>query len=53
MGSHQHEWGILVPDDKLGCFDLIRKKIMHKNGLAFKPGPAQPLRADGSPLLFT
>ena len=42
---------ILVLDDKLDCFGIIRKNFgSDKIGLAFYPGPALPPRADGSTL---
>ena len=51
MGSHHRQVAILVPDDKLDCFGILRKTFgSDKNGLAFYPGPALPPRADGSPL---
>ena len=43
--------GILVPDEKLDCLGLLRKKFgSDKNGLAFYLGPVLSPRADGSPL---
>ena len=42
---------ILVPDDKLVCFGVLRKNFgSSQSGLAFYPGPVLPPRADGSPL---
>ena len=42
---------MLVPDDKLDCFDILRKFfVLNKNGLAFYSGPLLPPRADGSQL---
>ena len=52
MGSHHHRVAILVPDDKLDSFGVLRKKFAaDKNGLAFYPGPVLPPWADGSLLL--
>ena len=42
---------ILVPDDKLDYFGILRKKIVtDKNDPAFYPGPVLPPRTDGSPI---
>ena len=42
---------ILVPDDKLYCFDLMVKNFcLDNNGLAFYLGPVLPPTADGFPL---
>ena len=42
---------ILVPDEKLDCFGIMRKKFgLDKIGLAFYPGPVLPPRPDGSTL---
>ena len=51
MGSHHRQVPILIQDDKLDCFGLLRKKIgSDKNGLAFYSGPVLPPRDDGSPI---
>ena len=51
MGSQHRQVAILVPDDKLGCFCLLRKKFgLDKNGLAFYLGQVLPPWTDGSPL---
>ena len=43
---------ILVPDDKLDYFGILRKKFGSvKNGSAFYLGLVLPPRADGSPIL--
>ena len=53
MGSHHCQVAILVPDDKLECFDLLRKKFCSdKNGLAFYLGPVLLSRADGAQFVF-
>ena len=53
MGAITARWGwILIPDDKLDCFGIMRKKFgSDRNGLAFYPGPVLPPRTDGCPLL--
>ena len=44
---------ILVPNDKLDCFDALRKKfVLDKNNPALDLGPVLPPRADGSPMLI-
>ena len=44
---------ILVPSDKLDCFDTQRKKfVLDKNNPALYLGPVLPPRADGSPMLI-
>ena len=49
MGSHHHKVAILVPDDKIHCFDMVMEKIvLDINVPAFYTEP----RADGSPLLY-
>ena len=51
MGTHR-QVVIMVPNDKLDCFGILRKKFgSDKNGLAIYPGPGVPPRADGSPLM--
>ena len=52
MGSQHRQVAILVPDDKLDCFDVLTKKIgLGPNSPAFYPGPVLPPRADCSPLV--
>ena len=50
MGSHHRHVAILVPDDKLDCFELWKKFCSDKNGLSFYPGPVLPHRTDSSPV---
>ena len=49
MGSHHGQVAILVPDDKLDCFVIVRK--IYQNGLVFYLRPVLPPRADGSLLM--
>ena len=54
MGSHYRQVAILVRDDKLDCFGILRKKFSSdKNGPAFYPGPVLPPRTDVSPMEAT
>ena len=49
-GSHHRQVAMLVQDDKLDCFGILRKKFASdKNGPAFYPRAVLPLRTDGFP----